>query len=51
MSDEGPCHSHADHQVVATVLRDPARHIGQVYELTGPRSVDMTDWPRNSLGR
>ncbi|GHB76494.1 NAD(P)-dependent oxidoreductase [Streptomyces viridiviolaceus] len=30
-------------RVVATVLRDPARHIGQVYELTGPRSVDMTE--------
>ena len=29
--------------VVATVLRDPAPHIGQVYELTGPRSVDMTE--------
>jgi uncharacterized protein YbjT (DUF2867 family) len=28
-------------RVVATVLRDPAPHIGQVYELTGPRSVDM----------
>jgi uncharacterized protein YbjT (DUF2867 family) len=42
-------------RVVATVLRDPAPHIGHVYELTGPRSVDMTelaaafsralDWP------
>ncbi|MGW7367790.1 NmrA family NAD(P)-binding protein [Streptomyces sp. NPDC054841] len=30
-------------RVVATVLRDPARHIGHVYELTGPRSVDMTE--------
>jgi uncharacterized protein YbjT (DUF2867 family) len=30
-------------RVVATVLRDPATHIGQVYELTGPRSVDMTE--------
>jgi uncharacterized protein YbjT (DUF2867 family) len=30
-------------QVIATVLRDPAPHIGQVYELTGPNSVDMTD--------
>ncbi|SCL38090.1 Uncharacterized conserved protein YbjT, contains NAD(P)-binding and DUF2867 domains [Micromonospora rhizosphaerae] len=29
-------------RVVATVLRDPAPHIGQVYELTGPRTVDMT---------
>src|SRR5262249_5387697 len=30
-------------RVVATVLRDPAPHIGHVYELTGPNSVDMTE--------
>jgi uncharacterized protein YbjT (DUF2867 family) len=30
-------------RVVATVLRDPTPHIGHVYELTGPRSVDMTE--------
>nr|WSX75455.1 NAD(P)H-binding protein [Streptomyces sp. NBC_00899] len=30
-------------RVVATVLRDPEPHIGKVYELTGPRSVDMTE--------
>jgi uncharacterized protein YbjT (DUF2867 family) len=30
-------------RVVATVLRDPAPHIGHVYELTGPRSVTMTE--------
>ncbi|MGW3632676.1 NmrA family NAD(P)-binding protein [Streptomyces sp. NPDC005122] len=30
-------------RVVATVLRDPAPHIGRVHELTGPRSVDMTE--------
>lgn len=30
-------------RVAATVLRDPAPHIGHVYELTGPRSVDMTE--------
>ena len=30
-------------RVVATVLRDPAPHIGHVYELTGPQSVDMTE--------
>ena len=30
-------------RVVATVLRDPAVHIGHVYELTGPNSVDMTE--------
>ncbi|MFE9691879.1 NAD(P)H-binding protein [Micromonospora sp. NPDC005806] len=29
-------------RVVATVLRDPTPHIGHVYELTGPRSLDMT---------
>jgi uncharacterized protein YbjT (DUF2867 family) len=30
-------------RVVATVLRDPALHIGHVYELTGPHSVNMTE--------
>jgi uncharacterized protein YbjT (DUF2867 family) len=30
-------------RVVSTVLRDPAPHIGHVYELTGPRTVDMTE--------
>src|SRR5215475_6760868 len=30
-------------RVVAAVLRDPAPHIGHVYELTGPRSVNMTE--------
>ncbi|MBV1856294.1 NmrA family NAD(P)-binding protein [Catellatospora tritici] len=30
-------------RVVATVLRDPTSHVGHVYELTGPRSVDMTE--------
>ncbi|WP_084678095.1 NAD(P)H-binding protein [Actinopolymorpha alba] len=28
--------------VIAEVLVDPDRHLGQVYELTGPRSQDMT---------
>src|SRR5215471_3338046 len=28
----------------ATVLRDPAPHIGHVYELTVPKSVDMTEF-------
>jgi NAD(P)H dehydrogenase (quinone) len=28
--------------VVATILADPTAHIGKVYELTGPRSEDMT---------
>ena len=30
-------------RVVATVLRDPVPHLGHVYELTGPRSVSMTE--------
>jgi uncharacterized protein YbjT (DUF2867 family) len=30
-------------RVVATVLSDPAPHVGQVYELTGPRSVGMKE--------
>ncbi|GAB3860768.1 SDR family oxidoreductase [Dactylosporangium cerinum] len=29
-------------EVVADVLADPAPHVGKVYELTGPRSQDMT---------
>jgi uncharacterized protein YbjT (DUF2867 family) len=28
-------------RVAATILADPAQHIGHVYELTGPRSEDM----------
>ncbi|MFF3128796.1 NAD(P)H-binding protein [Streptomyces sp. NPDC057908] len=28
-------------RVVATVLREPAPHLGHVYELTGPRTLDM----------
>jgi uncharacterized protein YbjT (DUF2867 family) len=28
-------------RVAATLLRDPAPHVGRVYELTGPRSLDM----------
>jgi uncharacterized protein YbjT (DUF2867 family) len=30
-------------RAVAIVLRDPAPHIGHVYELTGPHSVTMTE--------
>jgi len=30
-------------RVIATVLRNPAPHVGQLYELTGPRTVDMTE--------
>jgi uncharacterized protein YbjT (DUF2867 family) len=29
-------------EVVTTILADPAPHIGKVYELTGPKSQDMT---------
>ncbi|MFD3456586.1 NmrA family NAD(P)-binding protein [Streptomyces sp. NPDC058691] len=41
-------------RVIATVLRDPAPHIGQVYELTGPRAVDMHELAKafsQALGR
>ncbi|MFG2266596.1 NAD(P)H-binding protein [Streptomyces sp. NPDC048720] len=41
-------------RVVATVLNDPAPHAGHVYELTGPRTVDMTEMAEvfsKALGR
>jgi uncharacterized protein YbjT (DUF2867 family) len=41
-------------RVVATVLANPTKHIGLVYELTGPRSQDMTAVAReyeDALGR
>lgn len=41
-------------QVVATILRDPGEHAGKVYELTGPRALDMTEVAREfskALGR
>lgn len=41
-------------RVVATVLTDPQPHLGRIYELTGPRTVDMTDVAREysrALGR
>ncbi|WP_374771879.1 NmrA family NAD(P)-binding protein [Streptomyces sp. NBC_01310] len=41
-------------RVVATLLRDPVRHVGNVYELTGPRTVDMTEMAEaftRALGR
>jgi len=31
-------------RVVVAVLRDPAPHIGRVYELTGPRTVSMDEF-------
>jgi uncharacterized protein YbjT (DUF2867 family) len=33
-------------RVVATIIADPAPHLGRVYELTGPRSQDMHDIAR-----
>jgi uncharacterized protein YbjT (DUF2867 family) len=30
-------------EVIATILANPAAHIGKVYELTGPKSQDMKD--------
>ncbi|MFF4551234.1 NmrA family NAD(P)-binding protein [Streptomyces sp. NPDC001435] len=41
-------------RVIATVLREPAPHVGRVYELTGPRTVDMTEMAEafsKALGR
>ncbi|MET9669232.1 NAD(P)H-binding protein [Streptomyces sp. NPDC006475] len=41
-------------RVVATVLAKPLPHVGHVYELTGPRTVDMTEMAEafsTSLGR
>ncbi|MFD4721365.1 NAD(P)H-binding protein [Streptomyces sp. NPDC058423] len=41
-------------RVVSTVLRDPAPHIGRVYELTGPRTLDMHEMAEEfsrALGR
>jgi uncharacterized protein YbjT (DUF2867 family) len=41
-------------RVIATVLENPTPHIGKVYELTGPRSQDMTDIAKEyaeALGR
>ncbi|RUL78876.1 NAD(P)H-binding protein [Dyella choica] len=41
-------------RVVATILDDPAPHIGQIYNLTGPESVDVEQHARafsEALGR
>ena len=41
-------------RVAATVLRDPPGHIGNVYELTGPRTMDMEELAESfsrALGR
>jgi uncharacterized protein YbjT (DUF2867 family) len=40
--------------VITTVLGDPSAHVGQVYELTGPRSIDMNEMAKEyseALGR
>jgi uncharacterized protein YbjT (DUF2867 family) len=36
-----PVAAHDVAMVAATILADPAQHVGHVYELTGPRSEDM----------
>jgi uncharacterized protein YbjT (DUF2867 family) len=41
-------------RVVAVILDDPARHIGQIYDLTGPESADLDYYARvfsEALGR
>jgi uncharacterized protein YbjT (DUF2867 family) len=41
-------------RAVAVILDDPAPHIGQIYDLTGPESVDMDHYARvfsEALGR
>jgi len=41
-------------RVVAVILDDPARHIGQIYDLTGPESADLDHYARvfsEALGR
>jgi len=41
-------------RVLALILDDPAPHIGQIYDLTGPESADLNHYARvfsESLGR
>jgi uncharacterized protein YbjT (DUF2867 family) len=41
-------------RVVAVILDDPAPHIGQIYDLTGPQSTDLNHYARvfsEALGR
>jgi uncharacterized protein YbjT (DUF2867 family) len=41
-------------RAVAVILDDPAPHIGQIYDLTGPESADLDDFARafsEALGR
>jgi uncharacterized protein YbjT (DUF2867 family) len=37
-----PIAAHDVAEVIATILADPAAHIGKIYELTGPRSLNMS---------
>ncbi|WP_155350162.1 NAD(P)H-binding protein [Acrocarpospora pleiomorpha] len=38
-----PVVAHDVAEAVAAILRSPGAHVGKVYELTGPRSRDLTD--------
>jgi uncharacterized protein YbjT (DUF2867 family) len=38
-----PIAAHDVAETIAIILANPARHIGKVYELTGPRSLNMTE--------
>ena len=38
-----PIAAHDVADVIASILADPAGHIGNIYELTGPRSLSMTE--------
>jgi NAD(P)H dehydrogenase (quinone) len=38
-----PIAAHDVAEVIATILAEPAAHIGNIYELTGPRSLSMTE--------
>src|SRR5205823_3312939 len=36
-----PINTHDVAEVIATILANPAAHVGKVYELTGPKSQDL----------
>jgi NAD(P)H dehydrogenase (quinone) len=38
-----PIAAHDVAEVIAIILADPAAHVGKIYELTGPRSLNMTE--------
>jgi NAD(P)H dehydrogenase (quinone) len=49
-----PIAAHDVAEVIATILTDPAAHIGKIYELTGPRSLNMKEFAAEcsaALGR